>query len=293
VAVPKLSRRALVLGGLAAGVVVVGGVGEYAEVLPGGVQLHRLLGLTGGTGSVPDVPPATVTAHQVHSAARGRMVNLVTMVPAGADPRDLPVCLVLHGRNNNAQGMVTLGLPRFLTAAVRAGMPPVALVAVDGGDSYWVARTPADDPQRMLTAELPGWLTERGFATGVPATVLAISMGCFGALVYARGRVTGNPLRAMALLSPALFQNWTGANGVHAFASEARWAAYEPLRHLDQLPAALPLGIWCGREDPFYPAAAQLAAGTRPVLASFPHGQHDDDFWRRMLPAAVPFVGTR
>ena len=270
------SRRALLLGGLGA-ILVAGGVGEYLEVLPGGVQLHRLLGLTGGTGTVPDVPAAQTTVRQFHSAARGRLVDVVTMIPAGADPARLPVCLVLHGRNNNARGMITLGLPQFLTAAAA----PLAFVAVDGGDSYWVARTPADDPQRMLTAELPGWLSTLGLAPA-PSTVLAISMGCFGALVYARAK----PVRRMALLSPALFQDWADAQTVHAFASEQQWADAEPLRH----PAPANLGIWCGREDPFYPSARQLADQAHPAVASFPHGQHDDDFWRRMLPLAIPYV---
>ena len=275
-----VSRRGLILGGLGA-VVVAGGAGEYLEVLPGGVQLHRLLGLTGGTGSVPDVPAATTTVRQFHSAARGTTVDVVTMVPAGQDPARLPVCLVLHGRGNNARGMITLGLPQFLTAAVRAGAPPFAMVAVDGGDSYWVARTPADDPQRMLTGELPGWLRTLGLAPD-PSTMLAISMGCFGALVHART----NPVRRIALLSPALFQDWPDAQTVHAFASEQQWASDEPLRH----PAPANLAIWCGREDPFYPSAHQLAGQSHPAIASFPHGQHDDDFWRRMLPLAMPYV---
>ena len=191
------------------------------------------------------------------------------------------MCLVLHGRNNNARGMITLGLPQFLTAAVRAGVPPFAFVAVDGGDSYWVPRTPADDPQRMLTDELPAWLPTLGLAP-TPSTVLAISMGCFGALGYARTQ----PVRRLALLSPALFQSWSDAETVHAFANEAQWANYEPLRH----PAPANLAIWCGREDPFYPAAHQLADQAHPATASFPHGQHDDDFWRRVLPLAIPCV---
>jgi S-formylglutathione hydrolase FrmB len=275
-----VSRRGLILGAVGA-VVVAGGVGEYLEVLPGGVPLHRLLGLTGGTGTVPDVPAATTTVRQFRSAARGRTVDVVTMVPAGADPSRLPVCLVLHGRNNDARGMIGLGLPRFLTAAVRAGVPPCAFVAVDGGDSYWVARTPQDDPQRMLTGELPGWLPTLGLAPD-PSMVLAISMGCFGALVYARTK----PVRRISLLSPALFQDWADARTVHAFANEQQWAADEPLRH----PAPANLGIWCGREDPFYPSARQLADQARPAVASFPHGQHDDDFWRRLLPQAIQYV---
>jgi S-formylglutathione hydrolase FrmB len=276
------TRRGLILGALGA-VVVAGGVGEYFEVLPGGVQLHRLLGLTGGTGTVPDVPAAHTTVRQFDSVARGRTVDVVTMIPNGADPARLSVCLVLHGRNNNARGMITLGLPQFLTAAVRSDVPPFAFVAVDGGDSYWVPRTPADDPQRMLTGELPGWLTTLGLSA-VPSTVLAVSMGCFGALVYARGK----PVHRMALLSPALFQDWADAQTVHAFADETQWAQYEPLRH----PAPANLAIWCGREDPFYPSARQLADQTPPAIASFPHGEHDDDFWRRMLPLAIPHLAA-
>jgi S-formylglutathione hydrolase FrmB len=276
-----LSRRGLILGAVGA-VVVAGGAGEYLEVLPGGVQLHRLLGLTGGAGTVPDVPAATTTVRRFDSAARGRGVNVVTMVPAGADPATLPVCPVLHGRNNDARGMITLGLPQFLTAAVRAGVAPLAFVAVDGGDSYWVASTAGDDPQRMLTDELPGWLRTLGLAPA-PSTVLAVSMGCFGALVYARA----TPVHRLSLLSPALFEDWTDARTVHAFANEAQWASQEPLRH----PAPANLGIWCGREDPFYPAARQLADQAQPAVASFPHGQHDDDFWRRMLPLAIQYVG--
>lgn len=276
-----LSRRGLILGGLGT-LVVAGGVGEYFEVLPGGVQLHRLLGLTGGTGTVPDVPPAQTTVRQFHSAARNRMVDVVTMIPGDARP-NLPVCLVLHGRNNNARGMITLGLPQFLTTTVRAGVPPFAIVAVDGGDSYWVPRTSADDPQRMLTEELPTWLPTLGLAP-TPDTVLAISMGCFGALVYART----TPVHRLALLSPALFQTWPDAQTVHAFADEQQWANYEPLRH----PAPANLAIWCGREDPFYPAARQLADQAHPAIASFPHGQHDNNFWRRMLPLALPYTGN-
>jgi S-formylglutathione hydrolase FrmB len=96
-----------------------------------------------------------------------------------------------------------------------------------------------------------------------------------------------------ALLSPALFRSWGDASSVHGFANQAQWAEFEPLRHISQLPPQLPLGIWCGREDPFYPAASQLAASTRPIVASFPHGEHDDGFWRRVLPDALTFIGGR
>lgn len=287
----RFGRRTLIFGGVAAAALAGVAAGEYTEVLPGGVTLRRMLGLTGPDGSIPDVPAAVVATRQFPSQARGRLVTVVAMSPIDTDPAGLPVCLVLHGRGNDAQGMIALGLPQFLTAAVRGGMPPIAVVAVDGGDSYWVANTPTDDPQAMLTAELPGWLATLGLR-GQPSAVLGISMGCFGALVYARCRASA-PLRAAALLSPALFRDWTDAAAVHAFSGEQQWSNAEPLRHLDKLPGATALGIWCGVEDPFFPAATDLAAKTHPAVAVFPHGQHNDGFWRRVLPDALAFLGGR
>lgn len=232
-------------------------------------RLRRLLGLTGPDGVVPAVRPVPVAVTRRQSAARGCAVDVVTMNAVTG----FPVCVVLHGRGNNARGMVTLGLPQFL-AATRAKF---TVVAVDGGDSYWVPRTPADDPQRMLREELPGWLRDLGL--GVPRAVLGISMGCFGGLVHARA--VGVPA---AVLSPALFRSWDDAATVGAFASEAEWSAYEPLRH----PLPERLGVWCGYEDPFYEAAAQLAPHAQ--VAAFDHGEHTDGYWRRVLPDALGYL---
>jgi hypothetical protein len=258
-----ISRRALLVGG---------GVGTAGLVAAGVVEqtrLRRLLGWTGPDGAVPDVPPVAVSVTRQKSAARGCYVDFVTMNAAPG----LPVCVVLHGRDSSARGMVTLGLPQFLAAA----QAKFTVVAVDGGDSYWVARSAADDPQRMLTAELPGWLRAAGL--GEPRAVLGISMGCFGGLVYARQA----GLRA-AVLSPALFRAWDDARTVNAFADEAQWASYEPLRH--PLPARL--GVWCGYEDPFYDSAREVAAHAE--LAAFDHGEHTDGYWRRVLPDALRWL---
>jgi S-formylglutathione hydrolase FrmB len=255
--------------------------------------------------------PPSVTSRRVHSAARGTDVQLITVVPSGVPAGRLPVCLALHGRYSDAAGLVALGLPDLLHAAVRAGAPPFALVAVDGGDSYWVARTPGDDPMRMLRTELPGWLVAAGLGAdgGVPRTVLGISMGCFGALVYARARaaqappttgtadtaapVSGTPgegrLAGVATLSPALFRSWPAARSVHAFAGQDAWAAAEPLRH--PVPA-LRLGVWCGRQDPFYPSARQLVAQQHPALVRLGTGGHTPGYWRRVLPDALRFLAT-
>lgn len=289
-------RRLLRAGGVAGGLAVLGvgaGAAMAEDLLPGGVQLRRALRLTGPEGMIPQVATGPMTDEPVASAARGRSVRLITMTPPGvADRAALPVCVALHGRGADAETMVRTGLPQFLAAAVASGVPPFALVALDGGDAtYWHRRTPGDDPQRMLLDELPGWLAARGFAKahgGAPSAALGISMGGSGALRYARGRGAG--FGPVALLSPALFQSWADARTVDGFQSEADWREDEPLLHLDQ-PHGGPLGVWCGTEDPFCPAARRLATQAHAAQAHFPRGEHTGGFWERVLPEATAFLG--
>ncbi|MEV4613752.1 alpha/beta hydrolase-fold protein [Kitasatospora sp. NPDC049258] len=285
-----LGRRRLlrVLGVAAVGTAAVAATGTAVaeDLLPGGPRLRRAIGLTGPDGSVPATSPGPVQVGTFTSAARGRAVELITMSPPGAAPAAvLPVCLVLHGRGGSARAMAELGLPQFLAAAVAAGAPPFRFVAVDGGDAtYWHARTPGDDPMAMLLDELPGRLGALGLPE--PSTALGISMGGSGALRYARAR--RGALRGVALLSPALFRGWPDARTVDGFRDEADWREHEPLLHPDPAPAAR-LGLWCGTEDPFCPAARELAART--TEAHFPRGAHTEGFWRRVLPAATAFLG--
>ena len=192
----------------------------------------------------------------------------------------------LHGRGANAQTLVDLGLPEFLTAAVQAGAAPFAIAAIDGGDRYWHA-VGTDDPQAMLRDEVPAWLAEAGLGTVLGA--LGISMGAFGALLWARGAAT--PPAAVVALSPALFPTWGDAAVRNAFVDEADWAEHEPLRHLDAIDGSR-LGVWCGTEDPFVAAARKLADGTRAVAAHFDSGAHTDGYWRRVLPDALAFAGA-
>jgi hypothetical protein len=241
-----------------------------------------LLGL-GGCGPPPAPGPAPapgpVTVEQHTSATRRRDVEVVTMRPTG-QPGDLPVCLLLHGRGSTARTFVDLGVPRFLTAARDAGVPPFAAVAVDCGAGYFTAH-PDDDAMRMLTDEVPGWVGRP------PVAALGISMGGFGALRLARVR---RELRAVALLSPALFLSWPDARARNAFADEAEWAADEPLRHLPEI-AGTPVGLWIGEDDPFVAAARRFVTGARPDPAVIGPGAHDDAFWLRVLPDALAFVG--
>ncbi|GAA2092393.1 hypothetical protein GCM10009759_18070 [Kitasatospora saccharophila] len=290
-------RRRLV-GALAVSVLgagaVAGAVGGAVveDVLPGGVRLRRLLGLTGPDGTVPQIAAGPVRAETVRSAARGRDVRLVVFDPPGEHPDDLPVCLALHGRDGDAATFTGLGTAQFLAAAVAAGTPPFRVVAVDGGAAtYWHARTPGDDPMAMLTGELPRWLADRSMPE--PTRALGISMGGSGALQYARARP--GQLTAVALLSPALFRTWNDARNVDAYRDEADWREHEPLLHTDAVTGpgtgAGRIALWCGTEDPFCPAARRLAA-LPGVRASLPRGEHTGGFWRRVMPEAMVELGA-
>lgn len=286
----RVGRRTLLRAAAGAGALAVAaagtGVAMAEDVLPGGARLRRALGLTGPDGVLPAATAGPVRTEDRRSTARGTTVRLITMTPPGDhSPADLPVCLALHGRGATARTMVETGLPEFLSAAVAAGVPPFAVVAVDGGNaSYWRRTATGDDPQRMLLDELPGWLAEQGLRP--PGGAMGISMGGFGALNYARNR--GKGFGPVAALSPAVFRSWPDAEAVEVFRDEADWREYEPLLHLDQ-PLGGPLGVWCGTEDPFCDAARRLAPHA--AQAHFSPGEHSGGFWRRVLPDVMPFLG--
>jgi S-formylglutathione hydrolase FrmB len=281
----RSTRRAVLFGAATA----LGlGVGAAADVLPGGSWLRRNLGLTGADGAVPNVAPGRLDFQARDSTARSTRVGILAVAPAGTPVERLPVCLALHGRGSSARGMAELGLPQFLSDAVRRGTPPFAIVAPDGGEHYWHDDGSGDDPMRMLTDELPGWLAGLGLAA--PSAVLGISMGGFGALSYAHRR--GGQLKATAVLSPALFATWADSEPLNAFPHREVWAANDPLQHPD-LAVGRSLGIWCGTADVYYDNAAELAHRVQPAKTAFEPGDHTDGYWRRVLPEALDFIGQR
>ncbi len=154
---------------------------------------------------------------------------------------------------------------------------PGGVVAVDGASTYWI-----DDTLRMLLDEVPRWLAARELRE--PAAAIGISMGAFGALRYARE----TDLRAVGVMGPALFQDWADARQRDVFRDEAHWAANEPLRH----PPTTALGVWCGTEDPFVDAAREFVDRTG-ARADIGPGAHDGDYFLRVLPDALRFVGGK
>jgi S-formylglutathione hydrolase FrmB len=246
----------------------------------------------------PSPTDAVGTVEWIDSPARGRRVRLVTVLPRDADHTRLPVCLGLHGLRGNASWYAAPGNRRLLGDAWARGVPPFAVVAVDGGDNYWHPYARGDDPLRMLLEDLPVWLRERGLATtpapgdlaGEPALAMGISMGGSGALLYARERVRRRrPVRAVAAISPGLFTEWRVA-ARRPFADRADWEAHDPLRFAPEL-AGVPTGVWSGDRDWFVEGTRRYIALARPEIGRVSPGRHDGVYYARVLPEVITFLG--
>lgn len=231
----------------------------------------------------------TIRFEHVYSAARRREVTLAFYLPAGVNPRGLPMSLLLHGLHGDARHASVGGLADVLSAAVAKGsVPAFGFVAVDGGDHYWHENVPGDDPMAMLLDEVPQWLRERGYGEAFAAT--GVSMGGFGALLYARRRAErGDPIAATAAISPGLITTWPEMAKRRAFKDEAEWASLDPLRHLNSTgPTAL--GVWIGDRDRFIEGTRRFISEVRPEVGTVRPGGHDDGFYRKVTPDVVHFL---
>ncbi|MCK9895295.1 alpha/beta hydrolase-fold protein [Frankia sp. AgB32] len=273
------SRRTLLLAGLTAGCAVGG---SPATPAPGpSAGTHEAL-----TAAAAATGPATVTTTTFRSAARRRQVAMSVVTPAGGG-RGLPVCLVLHGRGDDARGAVgLLGLDGLLPAAIRAGTAPFVLVTLDGGTTYWHRRSSGDDPETMILGEVLPRLAAAGLRTGRFA-VLGWSMGGYGALLLARRHP--ELVVAAAASSPAMWHTY-GASAPGAFDSAADFAAHEVL---GTPPApGVAYRIDCGAADPFAAVSRQAVAQLHPSEYSLGTGGHTPAYWRSVAPAQLAFLGT-
>src|SRR6185312_11821580 len=105
-----------------------------------------------------DPPPAAVQPTYVHgsfvSAARGGVAtNWAIARPPGQSAPLRPV-IALHGKGSDAATVMAGGVEQGLAQAVAAGLPPFAVVAVDGGGSYWHRRASGEDAGAMVLDEL-------------------------------------------------------------------------------------------------------------------------------------------
>lgn len=241
-----------------------------AELAP--YRIKAKLGLTPDP-FVPDAAEGKVQVESVRSAALGSDVDLFTAVPAGhGDGAGLPVLVVLHGATASVADFQGLGFGRFLTAAVERGAPPFVLAATDDGPNGWVPDGSVD-PQAMVLDELPGWLADRGYDAERRA-LWGWSRGGYGILRLAE--VAPQWASAAALFSPAVVDG-------------------DPV--FDELGAlaTLPLGFWCGTDDPFIDAIRDLVDDlpARPDIVSYAEGGHTQVFWNDHILEAFDWLAPQ
>ena len=270
-----VTRRAVLQsGGLAAG--------AYA--------LANLLAPTVSRGE-PSAATATAPTYltgSFTSAARGGIeTNWAIARPPGQTETLRPV-IALHGRDGNATGVMDMGVPDGLARVVKAGLPPFAVVSVDGGNTYWHRRASGADSGAMVLTELLPMLATRGLDTSRVA-FMGWSMGGYGALLLG-ARLGSARTAGICAISPALWTSYLRTDD-GAFDNSADWATNNlfGLRPLE----SIPIRVDCGTSDRFYAATRQFVAQLqRPVAGGFVQGGHDVSYWRRQLPDELTWLAS-
>ncbi|MBK1786407.1 alpha/beta hydrolase [Prauserella sp. ASG 168] len=287
-----MSRRSLLLA--AAGTGVAGAVtAGLIDRSPDRV-LHALS--RSASSAYPSVltGPGITRVERIYSRARGREVDVALVLPSREPPEGMPVSVLLHGRSGSARNAAAPGLAYRLGKQVERGaVPSYGFIAVDGGNSYWHEHAEGDDPLGMLLDEVPRWLRERGLggAKGLPFAATGTSMGGFGAFLYARRRgEQGDPVDAIAAISPALLTSWSKMRKRKAFDDKADWASMDPLLHLDTT-RHVPTAVWCGEQDPFIEGVREFIRKSRPEIGYTARGGHSGRFFRTATPGLISFLG--
>ncbi|VEG57886.1 putative esterase [Mycolicibacterium aurum] len=268
---PTINRRELLALSLRAGLVTAAaaaGASAYSGAIASAAP------------PAPLTPPApTYVTGSFASAARGgAATNWIVARPPDQTAPLRPVIL-LHGKDSSAGTVMSMGVEQFLADAVRAGLPPFAIAAVDGGNGYWHRRATGDDSGAMVLDEFIPLLAGQGLDTSRVA-FLGWSMGGYGAMLL--GARLGAPrTAAICAVSPAL---WTspGAAAPGAFDGAADYEA-NSVWGLSAL-NGIPLRVDCGFDDPFYAATQQFIAQLpTPPAGGFSPGGHNAAFWGSQL----------
>ncbi len=211
-------------------------------------------------------------------------VDYAVGLPPGRVGTSAVVCL--PGRGSDARWVMdTLHVVDFVAAA---GLH-YAVAAVDGGESYRHRRASGEDRMAMRLGEfLP--LLHRRFGLA-PRAIMGWSMGGYGALLAAERRPA--QFRSVAVSSAAIWPTYAQQHAAvpDAFDGPADFARNDVFAGSARLRGTA-VSISCGTADPFVANDRAFAARLEPRPAGeFVAGCHDEDFWRRMLPAQVRFVG--
>ena len=236
-------------------------------------------------GAAPGAAPTMLTGSFVSAARGGITTNWAIARPPNQSGPLRPV-IALHGKGSDAAAVMAGGVEQGLAQAVAAGLPPFAVVAVDGGGSYWHRRASGEDSGAMVLNELLPLLAAQGLDTSRVA-FLGWSMGGYGALLLG-ARLGPARTAAICAVSPALWLS-SGAVAPGAFDGPDDFAA----NSVFGLPAleSIPIRVDCGDSDPFYDATRKFVAQLpNPPAGGFSPGGHDAAFWSAQLPGELAWI---
>jgi pimeloyl-ACP methyl ester carboxylesterase len=293
----EVSRRAILRLGVGA---AAGAAGAYAlgtALESGSSVAGPSVSMTGaGAPLAPLAPPPPleparsaaptfVNGSFVSAARSGIETNWAIARPPGQTQTLRPV-IALHGKGGDAASVMAGGVEQGLAQAVAAGLPPFAVVSVDGGGGYWHKRASGEDAGAMVLGELIPMLDSQGLDTSRVA-FLGWSMGAYGALLLG-ARLGPARTAAICAVSPALWMSY-GATAPGAFDSAGDWSA-NTVFGLPAL-ASIPIRVDCGNSDPFYSATQQFIAQLpTPPAGGFSPGGHDAAYWSQQLPGDLSWI---
>lgn len=258
-----------------------------------GPRIRRALHLVPSSPDpVPEVPTGQLLTGSFRSAAMRATTGWSLAYPHGSSSSArLPLLLTFHGRTGDHRDAFDVNhYDRFLTAAVRSGVPPFAIASVDGGDhSYFHARADGTDPERMILQELLPMLARRGLKTD-RIGLHGVSMGGYGALLLAE-RLGPARVAVVAADAPAIWQRWQdSAQG--AFDGEQDFADHDVLT-LSSTLYDVPTRITVGSDDPFRPGVTAMLKRLPSAESEIAPGAHNATWWRHAAPKQLAFIGQR
>jgi enterochelin esterase-like enzyme len=266
---------------------VAGFAAVEAGILPGRTTLHEVLGLNGPAGEIPDaVAGPSVSGSFVSAARSGTECAWTISYPPGSAAGDaLPVVVALHGYvGHHTTAFAQIGLDRF---QAESGSRFV-IASVDGGNGYWHPRRSGGDSGAMVVQEFLPLLGEQGLDVD-RVGLIGWSLGGYGALLLG-SQLGPERVAAIAAVSPAMWADAAHSPG-GAFDDAEDYAAHDLAGRQEELDG-IRVRIDCGTGDGFYPVVRDYASGFAiPPAGGFEPGGHDDDYWRRVAPAELTFLG--